>query len=186
MAEYNNQNNQDDSIESLLSYKTNLYEKLYINEIEHREQMSNKLGIAITVSIALFSAIIWLLIKFFKNFTTYNDNAEKITISILLGICIIIMGLIIKNYWCGFCQFTFTRVDPSKVKELVSENESYLNYYSPKEIKVSIDSSMGNSYIQAAIENYNNTIKHSKYVSKIYQLLVVECIVASVCLLLII
>lgn len=170
-----------DSYESLLSFKLKLYKYLYQEEIEYRNKVSNKIPAMVTICIAYFPGIAWMLLRWFSR---YNSCSNKFLlyfsiffIFICLGIGIYTILLFIKasiNYSCK-------KIDPIKTKELIELHNKCLNDYSEEEIIENIEKELCKAYIESAIHNSIETNKRVEAVNKLYKWTITGILVNILC-----
>lgn len=144
---------------------------MYEDGVKQRDRINNKFTPTITMLTAEFSGVMWLLFRTIKMFS--NDKIkicllDQILIIILLGITIIFFINAVIDFIFCFLKYEFCYPQPTKAKNIIEENKTYLGEYSEKEVLDNIIQTISNSYRKMAIDNMKEINERSKYLNKSY------------------
>ena len=156
--------------DKILSFENSFYKELYEDGIKQRTQLNSKFTPTVTILSAEIGSTIWLVFEFIKNIETYQDilKAPHLYVFISLIITIFFLISVVFNFIRCFTEYNFSYPDPSKAKNYVDSNKSYLKDYTEEEVLNNIIENISEVYANIAISNNKETNKHSDYLNKCY------------------
>lgn len=163
--------------ESLPSYELSLYEKLYEKEIAYRNNFSDKVYKSITVIISLLGANVWLITKFIAVFNSECCIIKSIN-GLLIAISVVLTCMIVIGFFNVLYNYKETRQKPEDIQNLLEEYKS-LNSIDDN-VMYLMNKSLTVSYIDAAINTYNETQKHAGLFKNVYLWIIIEVVVCAV------
>lgn len=166
----------DESKEGLLPCEYEIYMQLYRDEIERRESVNKKFQPSIAILALYLPALAWLLSEWIHKLYSYKTAIYAIisAMFLFLGMLFVVIGL-----FCFARCFTFykcARVDLHKVQKTLDENREMVGTYTVQEIENHIKDGFAKQIFQIALENWDETNKHSKYMHNFYLAIFVSAI----------
>lgn len=157
----------NDTNESLLSFKRDLYKELYELEVARKKEQSEKLQYVITIDAALFGAYIFL---FFEYMARVNDRTVKIADIIIMCLIVVVTFVIIYYISKALLFYDVQKISPTNIVELANahSNPIYTDEYSNFEIMENINELVMESYSESAISMEQKTDDRLKYVHNAY------------------
>lgn len=163
----------DNSEQSLLSYELELYRQLYMDEINRRNQYSDKVFKSIPVFVPLIGAIMWLIFNFTKIYTGTVDVIDFI-IFVLIIICSIIMLAATINFFRTLYCYEEHRIDPEAVSQMILDYKKQTK--NNENIIKTVNESMIETYRSCAIHNSKQSKKRMEKFNEFYWLILLEII----------
>lgn len=163
----------DNSEQSLLSYELELYRQLYMDEINRRNQYSDKVFKSIPVFVPLIGAIMWLIFNFTKIYTGTVYLIDFV-IFVLIIICSIIMLTATIKFFMVLYGYNEYHIDPAAVSQMISDYKKQ-NEENENIIKI-INESMIETYQDCAIKNSEQSQKRMKRFNEFYWLILLEIV----------
>lgn len=156
--------------DKILSFKYNFYKELYDDGIRQRSQINTKFIPTITILSAEIGGILWIIFKLLNSIEANNNFicVSNLFVFLFFGLTIVSIGISIVYFILCFTNYNFEYPEPYKVKKLVNDNISRLDEYSEDEILDNIITGITNDYMEIAINNDEETNKHSKWLNRCY------------------
>lgn len=160
-----------DPNDSILSCELEYSEKLYNEQISRRNYLNLKIVSAITLTVAIYGATIYIIINFLKGLFS-RSLIGNIAISVYVVLLLIFDGIILFLGRKTILHYYNTVVNPIEIKQIFIDNEKCIGYYPNKEVVSNIKENLREAYIDAAIENYARIKEKSKYITTIYNAII--------------
>lgn len=161
--------------EKITSFQKEISKQLYDEGVQQRNQLNSKFTPTITILTAELGGVIWLVFKIIEKLSE-NIDLHQLCCFLLISITALIFGVAMFFFVLCFTRYNFYYISPQKVNNFIESNKQCLNGYSEEVMLNNIIQNISNTYMNVAIQNDNETTKHSNYLNNCYIFIVLTLI----------